>query len=170
MHVCAIGLARLEHSVLEMLVKQNAEIKDELKSIKAMMFQLLQLQKGLEAVRTGRLTTDIQLRLKMISDTAAVEENLASPETYSQVIRNIYMDVHGTAAAFYFDYKISLNLPLRYRRMKLRTDYFGHTCVAVAVGIRCTLMPTALNISSYQGMSHRVCILLSLLMSSMFFL
>ena len=45
MNLGAIGLARLEHSVLEMLVKQNAEIKDELKSIKATMFELLRRQK-----------------------------------------------------------------------------------------------------------------------------
>lgn len=81
--------ARLEHSVLQMLVKQNAEIKEELKTIKATMFELLRRQKGLEAVRTDRLPAGIQLPLKTQNDVAAVEEQLVSPELYSQVVGDL---------------------------------------------------------------------------------
>jgi len=79
----------LEHSVLQMLVKQNAEIKEELKTIKATMFELLRRQKGLEAVRTDRLPAGIQLPLKTQNDVAAVEEQLVSPELYSQVVGDL---------------------------------------------------------------------------------
>ena len=64
-----------------MLVKQNAEIKDELKSIKATMFELLRRQKGLKAVLTGQLPPGIQLPLRTTSEVAAAEK-VASPETY----------------------------------------------------------------------------------------
>jgi len=43
-----------------MLVKHNVQIKDEVKLIKVMLFQVLQLLKRLQAVRTGRLTPDVQ--------------------------------------------------------------------------------------------------------------
>jgi len=72
-----------------MLVKQNAEIKDELKSIKATMFELLRRQKGLEAVRTGQLPPGIQLPLRTTTEVAAVEDKLTPPETYSQVVGDV---------------------------------------------------------------------------------
>jgi len=51
-----------------------------------MLFHVLQLLKRLQVVRTGRLTRDVEQSLKMISESAAVEGKLTSPDTYSQVI------------------------------------------------------------------------------------
>ncbi len=81
----------MESSAVQMLLQQNAEIKEELKIIKATLQELTRHQRGLDPTKNGLLPSNVSLPVKTIADVEKLEQQLHSHEIYSQIVsfRNI---------------------------------------------------------------------------------
>ena len=59
MLLIVILAVRLETSAVQMLLKQNAEVKEELRMIKATLQELVKRQRGVDATKSGLLPSNV---------------------------------------------------------------------------------------------------------------
>lgn len=76
---------RLEHSAIHLLLQQMSEVREELRVMKMTLFEVLRKQKGIEAVRNGRLSAGVTLPVKTKNEVTALEEKLLSPQFYTEM-------------------------------------------------------------------------------------
>lgn len=75
---------------MQMLLQQNAEVKEELRMIKATLQELVRRQRGVDATKNGLLPSNVSLPLKTVADVDTLELQLRSHEIYSQLVRFLY--------------------------------------------------------------------------------
>ena len=72
-------------SVLRMLLEQQAEMKEDLRIIKALLNELIRYHRGEEAL-SGQLPASVNLPLKTVKDVEELEEQLRSDEIYAKLV------------------------------------------------------------------------------------
>lgn len=80
---------RLETSAVQMLLQQNAEIKEELRMIKVTLQELARRQRGIDATKNGLLPSNVSLPLKTVAEVDRLEQQLRSHEIYSQIVCSV---------------------------------------------------------------------------------
>ena len=76
---------------MQMLLQQNAEIKEELRMIKATLQEVARRQRGIDATKNGLLPSNVSLPLKTAADVDRLELQLHSHEIYNQLVCFLYM-------------------------------------------------------------------------------
>lgn len=69
-----------------MLVQQNAEIKEQLRVVSAMLQEILRRQRSSDNAQPGRLPDNVQLPLKDYAAIEALEQQLESQELHNQLV------------------------------------------------------------------------------------
>jgi hypothetical protein len=73
--------------------------------MKSTLFEILRRQKGLEAVRTGRLPAGVALPLKLESDVKSMETKLLSPQFYAELVRTNMLTGSYTSVERLFEFR-----------------------------------------------------------------
>jgi len=79
-------LTGLQSAAISRLFQQNAELKEELRVVKSLLYEVLRRQKSSEVVRSGKLPDGLKLPVATIKEVETVEGQLRSNETYTQLV------------------------------------------------------------------------------------
>ena len=71
---------------LEVVVRQNEELKDQVKVNIGLLLELVWQQRGLDATKAGKLPESIRLPLGNLSDLTTMEQQLHSEDTFKQLV------------------------------------------------------------------------------------
>jgi hypothetical protein len=72
-----------------MLFQQNAEMKEQLWVVTAMLQDILRRQRATDGAQRGQLPESVQLPLEDYSALEALEQQFESRELYNQLVREI---------------------------------------------------------------------------------
>jgi hypothetical protein len=76
----------MEETALRLLLQQVAEVREDMRTMKAAINELLRRQRGTDGIRTGRLPDNLKLPVKTASEMCSLEQQLESHEIYSQLV------------------------------------------------------------------------------------
>ena len=82
-HLFAVTVNMFE---LEVVVRQNEELKDQVKVNTGLLQELVRWQRGLDATKAGKLLESIRLPLRNLSDLTTMKQQLHSEDTFKQLV------------------------------------------------------------------------------------
>jgi len=71
---------------LRLILQNFAEVKEELRTMRASLQEVVRRQRGTDAVRSGQLPNGVNLPLKQLQDVQALETQLRCSDTYTQLV------------------------------------------------------------------------------------
>jgi hypothetical protein len=78
-----------ESPVIQVLVQQTAEMKEQLRVVTGMLQEVLRRQRNLDGTQRGQLPDSVQLPLKDYSALETLEQRLVSMELHKQLVCDI---------------------------------------------------------------------------------
>jgi len=77
-----------DSSMMKILLRQNAEMKQQLMLVTRLLQELVKKQKVSEGLTAGKLPDNVQLPLKLQDDVLKLERQLVNQEFYRQLVSN----------------------------------------------------------------------------------
>jgi len=74
--------------MMKILLRQNAEMKQQLMLVTRLLQELVKKQKVSEGLTAGKLPDNVQLPLKLQDDVLKLERQLVNQEFYRQLVSN----------------------------------------------------------------------------------
>lgn len=87
---CFAAIHANETNLLQLLLTQNAEMKEQVMFNTKLLQELVKRQRGMESFTAGQLPKNVRVPLTSRDDVTRIEQQLQSQETYKQLVSSVF--------------------------------------------------------------------------------